>query len=171
MGSVLLGPELSAWPGRAIATWLAWLAITVAAGLGTLSHFRGVWQATHFPLWKVGRGFLASFALLLAGLTFAAWAPEPFALAGLGLTLLPVALILWYQLRSSFEHVPGEAWAATGALAASAVLSATAMLLTGEILLYGACWLLTIVVWSTSAGYAFLQAPRRFSPGRAMGGA
>ena len=46
-----------------------------------------------------------------------------------------------------------------------------ALLLTGEILLYGACWLLTIVVWSTSAGYAFLQAPRRFSPGRAMGGA
>jgi hypothetical protein len=152
-----------------VGTLLAYLFVATVAGMVTLRHFRAVWQETHFPLWKVGRGFLGSFLLFAVGLTVAGLWPTTIGYLTLGVVLVLVAAVLAYQLKWSLGNVPGEGWIAVGALLVSSLGSISAILLTHRLPLYGAFWLITVVVWGACAASAFLRtehvppvlAPRR----------
>lgn len=161
VASATLAPSLASVPYRASALFLLGLLIVIVAGLTTVRHFRRVWQETHFPLWRVGLGFIVAFMVLLVSIGLAAFAPPVIGLTGSGLALLVVAAILAYQLRWSFQVVPPEAWFGLGVLLVSILGSAGGYALTHNPLTYGAFWLLTVLGWAGASGWALASTPRQ----------
>lgn len=157
-------------PGTRETELAAFLVVAVVAGMVTLRYFREVWQQTHFPLWKVGRGFLASFALFLVGLTVATGIGGAAGLLAMGPVFVVVAVILAFQLRWSLGYVPLDGALAVAALLVGAVGSSLALLGTGSLLAYGFFWLITVLVWGACAVAAYVRSdpmPPTTSPLRA----
>lgn len=132
------------------------LFIGIVAGLVTLRYFRGVWQETHFPLWKVGRGFIVSFLLFVVGLTSIGIYPSTGSFFLLGGILFTDSAILWWQLKWSLGRLPAEGIMAVGALILSSLGSVAVLLFTGNVSYYGLMWLVTVIAWSCCAVYAFI---------------
>jgi hypothetical protein len=155
-GARFLGTLAGSFGLSASTATLASVLVVLVAGGVTLRHFRAVWQQTHFPLWKVGRAFIASFLLLLLSLAVGAIFQPPAGWAVTSGALAIVAGILAYQLRWSLGRVPAFGWTAVCSLGLSAVASGAAIALTGSILLYGGLWMVTVVVWGACAITCYL---------------
>lgn len=157
IAGALESPGGGATLDRALLILILDLAIAISAGLVTLRHFRGVWGETHFPLWRVGMGFVVSFTILLAGLVFAALLPGTSGLLVLSGATAVVSLILLRQISWSLDTVPLEGLVAGAVLLIGSLGSAAVLLLTGRIFDDGAVWVLTVVVWFVCATYALTR--------------